>query len=56
MEKQTRNYGPLPLLGTEIFINDNPIHVSHEVCNKFNTRVGGKEGPKMVIIIFVILA
>jgi hypothetical protein len=46
MEKQERNYGPLPLLETELFINDVPIRVSHKVCNKFNTRVGGKKGPK----------
>lgn len=49
MEKQARNYGPLPLLETELFINDIPIRVSHEICNKFYTRVGGKDGPKMVI-------
>jgi hypothetical protein len=29
MEKQTRNYGPLPFLEREgLFINDIPIHVS----------------------------
>jgi hypothetical protein len=46
MEKQTQNYGPLPFLERDgLFVKDIPIHVSDELRNKLNKRVGNKKGP-----------